>query len=652
MIVVTHRVASVRRTATGSSTSRTARSEQQGRSTRCAHRCPSSTSPARLRPLDEPNDANGDAQLEACTGSCAVPRPVGTGARPSARSAASWQRAAFAGGLAVPRADARCDRVLPCPPGRLAARAAAAGARSARGIDPDHLQPDRRAWRLQSLAERPPARCSLAAASLPGDSHRLDSRPSRALGPSAGGRGSTASLMLLLLAVHLSVSDFAKTGQRFELFLLPLIVGAFAALTGRHIGLLKAYVLVGDGAGRRVAPCAQPGPEEPGRSDDRERDPRARRRAGAPPLPAVRARSSCPASSSPGAAGRFSRRRRPRGDLCASGLSCAGRPLRPPLDRRAARDWSVRRPSVSLEARLTTFSAGVGSPGSYALHLRQQYANAAEQIIRAHPYVGIGVGNYLAGSPYNGTQSQDPHDVLLLQAAEGGYLFAASFVLLIAGCALALRKMRQVDVAPRPPGYCSRRSPTARSTSTGFAVRRCLSWLLVGMACGGFVKLREAAAADGEAMMRPVRVVVVAYGAPEQLDRCLAGLGDELEATVVDNSSSPTVASVAERRGADYVVPGRNLGFAAGVNLALEVLLADHPGTFCCSTPTRFLAFGRSASSRSISIGRGTDVSRPWLPVLPDLTGARSGSCGRSRLRCGPGSRQSVSGGSVRDISS
>ena len=50
-------------------------------------------------------------------------------------------------------------------------------------------------------------------------------------------------LLLLLLAVHLSVSDLAQTGQRFELFGLSLLVGAFAALNGRHIGLLKAYVV-------------------------------------------------------------------------------------------------------------------------------------------------------------------------------------------------------------------------------------------------------------------------------------------------------------------------------------------------------------------------------------------------------------------------
>jgi GT2 family glycosyltransferase len=72
-----------------------------------------------------------------------------------------------------------------------------------------------------------------------------------------------------------------------------------------------------------------------------------------------------------------------------------------------------------------------------------------------------------------------------------------------------------------------------------------------------------------------VEVVVVAYHAPEQLARCLASLGRELPVTVVDNSASPEVAAVAERHGATYVDCGRNLGFAAAVNVALARLAGD-----------------------------------------------------------------------------
>ena len=66
-----------------------------------------------------------------------------------------------------------------------------------------------------------------------------------------------------------------------------------------------------------------------------------------------------------------------------------------------------------------------------------------------------------------------------------------------------------------------------------------------------------------------VDVLVVAYGAPDLLDQCLEGLGGQLPVVVVDNSSQPAVRTVVERHGATYLDPGRNLGFAAGVNFGL-----------------------------------------------------------------------------------
>lgn len=145
----------------------------------------------------------------------------------------------------------------------------------------------------------------------------------------------------------------------------------------------------------------------------------------------------------------------------------------------------------AIQNRLTTFTPGVGSPGAYALYTRQQYAQDAERIIAAHPWVGIGVGNYIAGNPYRGTQALDPHDVLLLQAAEGGYAFAVSFVLLIIGTTLALRKMGQVDVTAAAAGVLI--ATVVHGLVDVYWVRGTpvLSWLLVGMACGGFIKLRQ-----------------------------------------------------------------------------------------------------------------------------------------------------------------
>lgn len=69
---------------------------------------------------------------------------------------------------------------------------------------------------------------------------------------------------------------------------------------------------------------------------------------------------------------------------------------------------------------------------------------------------------------------------------------------------------------------------------------------------------------------RQVHVVIVAFRAPEQLSRSLAVLDRQFAVTVIDNSSSTDVATVADQWGAEYVDAGSNLGFAAGVNVALR----------------------------------------------------------------------------------
>lgn len=77
-------------------------------------------------------------------------------------------------------------------------------------------------------------------------------------------------------------------------------------------------------------------------------------------------------------------------------------------------------------------------------------------------------------------------------------------------------------------------------------------------------------------MPEGVEVLVVAFGAPELLDRCLASLKGQLPVVVVDNSSDPAVRAVARRHGASYHDPGANLGFAGGVNVGIAHL--GHPG--------------------------------------------------------------------------
>lgn len=64
------------------------------------------------------------------------------------------------------------------------------------------------------------------------------------------------------------------------------------------------------------------------------------------------------------------------------------------------------------------------------------------------------------------------------------------------------------------------------------------------------------------------RTIVVAYGDPALLDRCLTTLSMGSDAIVVDNGGG--AADTASRHGARYVRPRRNLGYAAAVNVGLR----------------------------------------------------------------------------------
>jgi len=74
----------------------------------------------------------------------------------------------------------------------------------------------------------------------------------------------------------------------------------------------------------------------------------------------------------------------------------------------------------------------------------------------------------------------------------------------------------------------------------------------------------------------PIHVVIVAFGSPLLLERCLCALGDGVEVVIVDNSSSEKVSGLADRHSCRYIDPGANIGFAAGINRALADLGSDH----------------------------------------------------------------------------
>jgi hypothetical protein len=296
-------------------------------------------------------------------------------------------------------------------------------------------------------------------------------------------------LVLLLLAMHPGFGSALKSFQRLELCVLPLLVGTFIARRRDHILVLRAYVLA-----TTLLAVSWPLLNSHGLAAQFQKNPtgelivsailllvavRALRRL-LPCLPLLVIGLALTAS---------------RGALLALGVGLVvlslvyggrnrrilvARTLVIVLTALVVYQWLPN----DVTSRLTSFSGAVGAAGSYTIDIRYEYDHDAEQLIAQHPWTGVGVGNYLAGSPLKGTQTTDPHNVVLLEAAEGGYVFAASFVLLIAGTAFALWRLRRFELAPVAAAVLL--ATVAHGLVDVYWVRGTpvLGFLLVGMVCG------------------------------------------------------------------------------------------------------------------------------------------------------------------------
>ena len=118
----------------------------------------------------------------------------------------------------------------------------------------------------------------------------------------------------------------------------------------------------------------------------------------------------------------------------------------------------------------------------YSDRVRQQFAEDARAIIRAHPVLGIGIGNYLAGDASDLSLTDDPHDILLLEAAEGGGVLLAAFLVLQVG-ALVLVVRRRHRTPWAAAAAAVQVSILTHSLLDVYWVRGTpvLGWLLVGM---------------------------------------------------------------------------------------------------------------------------------------------------------------------------
>lgn len=145
---------------------------------------------------------------------------------------------------------------------------------------------------------------------------------------------------------------------------------------------------------------------------------------------------------------------------------------------------------------------------------------------------------------------------------------------------------------------------------------------------------------------RDVEVIVVAYGALDLLRSALEPLAG-MPVTVVDNSSMPAIAELCAELGVRYLDPGRNGGFAAGVNAGLadrllpgaDVLLLN-PDAVVSPADIAVLSDALHARTDLASVGpaqvdeQGRSATVEWRYPSPVATWLES--LGLARLRRGP----------------
>lgn len=296
-------------------------------------------------------------------------------------------------------------------------------------------------------------------------------------------------LIAVLLVLHFGLGSAVKSFQRIELFAFPALAGAFFALRRNHMLVLRAYVVVAT-----VLAVVWPVLNSHGLAGQLQKNPTGQLIVGAILLlvgvRALRHLLPCMPLLILGLALTAS-----RGAILALAVGLLvlsvmyGGPSRRIL---VARTLVIVAAGIAvypllpgdITARLTNFSGAAGTAGGYAIDIRYDYDHDAEQLIAEHPWTGVGVGNYLAGSTAAGTLTTDPHEVILLEAAEGGYVFAASFILLIAGVAFTLWRLRRVELAPVAAAVFL--ATAAHGLVDVYWVRGTpiLGFLLVGMALG------------------------------------------------------------------------------------------------------------------------------------------------------------------------
>lgn len=147
---------------------------------------------------------------------------------------------------------------------------------------------------------------------------------------------------------------------------------------------------------------------------------------------------------------------------------------------------------VALPAPEQARLRGDTSAVEYSDQVRRDYSADARAVIAAHPVVGVGIGDYVAGSVSDLTLTDDPHNVFLLEAAEGGFLLLGAFVVLQLGALVVVFRVRR-RTPWALPAIAVQVAVLAHSTLDVYWVRGTpvLGFLLVGLALATAVTVEK-----------------------------------------------------------------------------------------------------------------------------------------------------------------
>ena len=263
--------------------------------------------------------------------------------------------------------------------------------------------------------------------------------------------GQHIAVMGVLLVAHPGLTGVVNTFQRLELFVFPLLVGALVVRLGRERLVLTAFVVATTATAALWLAGITFGNKNPMGQFMADGivvilAVKEFRRRFALAIPVLVAGVLWTQS---------------RGSIVSVGFAFAALLLVQP-GRRSRLKLSLLAVPMAVvsfvafrflpeeaQQRNLTFTSGNESAGEWAIKVREAYQADAWELIHAHPWTGVGVGNYLSGSGFEGTLTNDPHQVLLLMAAEGGYVYVASFLLMVGGAVWVVwRHARRAPLAP------------------------------------------------------------------------------------------------------------------------------------------------------------------------------------------------------------